>query len=168
MRGGGVVAGFVPSPMAHSHPTPPERSLLATTEPPTSPGPPLQPSMVSPSRYHTSSPGGYASLPSSPQLTQAWRGAEAQQVPGIVQGSRAREVEGKAASEWLAGQCEGAWGWPPPRKPPTDAVARPVGTSLCAGCLAALPSQPRLVAGERNHHPALSSIPTFNRMGSRG
>lgn len=127
-----------------------ERSLPTTTEPPTSPGPPLQPSMVSPSRYHTSSPGGYAPLPSGPQLTQAWRGAETRQVPGHGAGLPCKGSGGDS-SEWLAGQCEGAWGWPPPRKPSPDAVARPVGTSLCEGCLV-----PPLiaVAGGRGKEPS--------------
>lgn len=57
MRGGGLWPGLCHLPWLT--PTlPPERSLPTTTEPPTSPGPPLQPSMVSPSHYHTSSPGG--------------------------------------------------------------------------------------------------------------
>lgn len=120
------MAGFLPSPMSHSHPPPAEEPSYHHRAPHLT-SPPLQPSMVSPSRYHRALRRGYASLTGGLQLTQAWRRAETRQAPGHRAQLRATEVAGKAASEWLVGQWEGAWGQPPPRKPSTE-----VGSSLWA------------------------------------
>lgn len=56
----------------------PERSLPTTTEPPTSPAYPCGPAWFPLLATTRALRRGYTSLPSGPQLTQAWRGAETQ------------------------------------------------------------------------------------------